>query len=230
MSLLRFIKDQDYDTEMIFVMLEGRSEQALLESAKTMEITFNDAKKIAGGDEILAKTIANKKYAKVGDILNGVIKAYQRSWDDIDQKFFDRLIELTRFPLAHNNYECVVSLFHPGLSNWGGNKIVRIWDKDAKEQRRITAHELIIAHFFSLMHKKYPEIDDQKIWSLAEVYAFAVTGLDPVVKDFWPWDKTGAYTDHNYPELVRLQDHLTPHFANIDVFIEKGLAFYRNEK
>ncbi len=224
MSLLRFIKDQKYDTEMIVVMLKGRSEQGVLEYAETMKISAEDSKKIANGDKLLAKTVANKRYLEIGNKLDEVIGTYQRGWDEIDQKFFERLAELTRFPLAHKHYECVVSLFHPGISNWGGNKVVRIWDKDAREQRRITAHELIISHFFSRMRTKNPGVSDQIIWKLAEVYAFAITGLDPIMKTFWPWNRSGAYTDHNYPNLVDLQKKLTPHYSDINVFIEKGLA------
>lgn len=73
------------------------------------------------------------------------------------------------------------------------------------------------------MHVKYPITPDQKIWQLAEVYAFAVTRLDPVMKTFWPWDNSGAYTDHNYPELVSLQEKLTPLYTDIDKFIDRGL-------
>lgn len=224
MSLLRFIKDQKYDAEMILEMIKGGDEQGISEFAKTTSTSPEIAMKISRGDKKLAEKIANKKYAEVGSKHEAVIEAYQQGWNEIDQRFFNRLVELTKFPLAHKNYECVVSLFHLGISNWGGNKVVRIWNEDAHKQRRITAHELIISHFFSLMHKHYPEVSDQKIWQLAEIYAFAITGLDPIMKSFWPWDNSGAYTDHNYPDLVKLQESLTPLFANIEAFIEKGLA------
>lgn len=225
MSLLSYIKDQRYDAEMIFVMLKGRSNQGIAEYAETMGISAEDAKKIATGDESLAETITDSRYNEVGDRLRGVIKAYQQGWDEIDKKFFERLAELTRFPLAHKHYECVVSLFHPGISNWGGNKVMRIWNKDFREQRRITAHELIISHFFSLMHAKHSEVSDQNIWKLAEVYAFAVTGLDPVMKTLWLWDTSGTYTDHNYPELVKYQKELSEiAITDIDGFIERGLS------
>ena len=224
MSLLHFIKDRDYDAEMISVMLKGRSEQGILEYAKTIGVSPEDARRIAAGDQALAEMIAEIRYAEAGNKLNGVIEAYQQGWDEIDQQFFDRLVELTKFPLAHESYECVVSLFHPGISNWGGNKVVRIWNKDSEEQRRITAHELIISHFFSLMHKKHSTISSQNIWKLAEVYAFAVTGLDPIMRTFWPWDNSGAYTDHNYPEIVQLQKDLTHLYPDINAFVEKGLA------
>lgn len=224
MSLLHFIEDREYDSEMIFEMLKGRDEQGVLEYAKTMNVSPEDARRIAGGDKALAERIANERYDEAKDGLKKTISEYQKSWGVIDEPFFERLVELTKFPLAHKSYECVVSLFHPGISNWGGNKVVRIWNRDAREQRRITAHELIISHFFSLMHKEYPEVSNQKIWQLAEIYAFAITGLDPVMKMFWDWDNSGAYTDHNYPKLLKLQKVLTPYFSDINIFIKKGLA------
>ncbi len=225
MSLLKFIKDKEYDTEMISIMLQGRSEEGILEYAQVMNINTGDAKRIARGDKKLSEKIVDKRYSETGDKLDKVISEYQKGWDEIDEKFFKRLAELTKFPLAHKNYECVVSLFHPGISNWGGNKVARIWNKDFREQRRITAHELVITQFFSKMRSGYPDVPDQITWKLAEIYAFAITGLDPVLKSLWPWDKTGAYTDHNYPELVKSQKELTDiAIKDINEFIERGLS------
>ena len=65
---------------------------------------------------------------------------------------------------------------------------------------------------------------DKDIWKLAEVYAFAVTGLDKTMKSFWPWDTSGNYSDHNYPELVKIQKELQGHALKLSIreFIKRG--------
>lgn len=100
--------------------------------------------------------------------------------------------------------------------------------KTHTHKRRITAHEILLAHYFSIVRNNYKDsnLTDRQIWALAEISSFALTGLDEDIRKFWPWDTRGYYTDHNYPELVELQNALKEPFINrksFDEYIEKGI-------
>lgn len=76
--------------------------------------------------------------------------------------------------------------------------------------RKITAHELIVAHIFSIFHNdpKYKGVlEDNQIWKIAEISAWCLTGLEQTLINFWPWVPKHRlfYTNHNYPQLVDLQ-------------------------
>lgn len=230
MSKLKFIIDQEYDSRMIFVMLRNHSDTGLKYQAQSMEINLELAQKISKGtDYDQVKTdidrVVDQRYGKLLDKMNEAKDSYQKSWDKINDEFFNRLAEITDFPVQHEVFECVISAFHIGISNWGGYKIVRRFNFDHNKQRRITAHEIIISHFFSLMRSKHPNtLTDQQIWQLAEIFAFIITGLDQVMTSFWPGDKSGSYTDYNYPEIADLQVKLTKIYQKegFESFIKQG--------
>ncbi|MEI7616522.1 MAG: hypothetical protein WCJ54_07385 [Actinomycetota bacterium] len=213
MSRLIFIQDKQYDSEMIYHMLNGKEEVDYISRRNSMEIPERYARRIADASTYkdvgsLIRLITEKRYMEIGVKLSKKIELYQKSWDQMDSLFFTRLTRLTNMSIQFENYYCVVSAFHTGISNWGGNKIARHYDEDPLKMRRTTAHELIISHIFAYMHKKHRELTNHIIWQLAEVYAFAVIGLDKVMTGFWPWDKIAVAVDHDYPELVPLQNKL----------------------
>lgn len=215
MSTLKFILDKKYDTEMVYHMVKSGIYKNEKDASEKLGLSLELVKKLSKADKYqqieneLTK-FADGKYECTEKYLISTIIQYQKSWDEIDAKFFNRLEKLSGSKIKYKKYYCVVSLFHDGVSNWNGNKIIRHWDRNPYTQRRITAHEIIIAHFFSVARSKYEKIDENKIWKLAEVYAFALTGLDKEMMSFWPWDKTGNYTNHNYPELIKLQKSIGP--------------------
>lgn len=229
---LKYIADQKHDALMIYQILSSKSGVVDLKyQSENMNLDFEIVKKISEAESYesiqdgIGETV-KKRYLNSEKYLNLSIKMYQESWDEIDDAFFSRLAEITKFPIQHKSFECVLSDFHIGISNWGGNKIVRSWKENPFTQRRITAHEIIISHFFSYIYKKYPEMKDKhKIWELAEIFAFIITGTDKVMTKFWPWDNSRSYTDHNYPELVKKQRALTKIYAEkgFQVFVEAGL-------
>ncbi|MFH1745195.1 MAG: hypothetical protein ABH881_03450 [bacterium] len=154
---------------------------------------------------------------------------YQKSWDKINNDFSDYIEKQTGYKWFYNTYYCIISAMHPGISNWGdGPKIVRWWRENSFTQRRITAHELIISHYFEIFKNQYSEqkISKNQIWVLAEIAGFALTSLTPESKKFWPWDTSGYYTNHNYPQIVKLQNKLKSKFLNrksFDEYIEIGI-------
>jgi len=231
MSRLKFIIDKQYDAKMIFYMLKNKDYAVIKYQSEVMGIDFKTSLEISKIRNFnLAKKIifeiVDKQYYRLRNKLKDVKINYQKSWDQIDKQFFKRLEEITNFSVQYDHYYCVVSVFHIGISSWGGNKIVRKYDEDYLKQRKITAHEIIISHFFSLMNEKYPNIkDDQKIWQLAEIFAFAVTAKDKIFTKLWPWEKNDIDFDHNYKELISTQKKLAPILLShgLNEFIKVGL-------
>ena len=158
---------------------------------------------------------------------------YQNAWNEIDRKFFDYIEKETGYKWFYPKYYCIVSVANKGISNWGDSEeIIRGWDENPYSQRRITAHELIISHYFEIYKHHYSNhsLSNRQIWALAEISAFALTSLTETANKFWPWDFTGYYTNHNYPQLVELQNKMKTKFVNrknFDEYIENGIKLVK---
>lgn len=198
---LKFVLDKKYDTS-IFPL--GKNERAYLDTQYKSSL----------------------KYLKFTQ------KLYQDSWNEIGDQFSSYIKKETGYPWFYKKYECVISVIHRGISNWGtAPKIVRGWQENPYSMRRITAHELILSHYFEIYKKYYSKenLTDGQVWALAEIAAFALTSLTPEAKRFWPWN-TEYYNDHNYPHIVKLQNQLKSVFLkrkNFDEYIAKGIALVR---
>ncbi len=159
-------------------------------------------------------------------------KLYQKSWDEINKEFSDYIEKETGYKWFHKEYKCVITAMIPGMSNWGdSNRIARHWKENSYFMRRITAHELILSHYFHIYKKHYKKegLKDGQVWALAEIAAWSLTSLTPKVKKWWPWNAE-YYTDHNYPHVVNLQNKLKPIFLkrkNFDEYIKKGIQLVR---
>jgi hypothetical protein len=230
MGILRYIIDREYDAEMIFQLFGAGMYDKKQLAGFGMEKDLID--KIARAKEWLAvkggvQDFVDQKYRSCMPYLRKTQRLYQKSWDEIDGAFFKRLTVLTGTTLKYHKYECVVSLFHEGVSNWNGNKIARSWAKNSYTQRRVTAHEVVIAHFFDVVRalNDSRSYSDKDIWQLAEVYAFTVNALDAKMHSFWPWEKKEIDLSHNYPELILLQKKYEKIISagDIEEYLELGL-------
>ncbi len=161
-------------------------------------------------------------------------KEYQKSWDEINDIFSAYIEKETGYKWFYKNYYCVISAINPGISNWGdGPKIIRWWYENAFAQRRVTAHELIISHYFEIYNHYYKQykLKDGQVWALAEIAALALTSLNPGIEKLWPWDISGYYVDHNYPQVVKLQSRLKKTFLkrkNFDDYIKAGIKLVKD--
>ena len=188
------------------------------------------AKSFGFSDRILKKI--DEDYGTSLPFLESTKKIYQKSWNEINQEFSDYIEKETEYKWFYPKYECVVSVIHQGISNWGtAPKIVRHWNENPYFMRRITAHELILSHYFEIhkRHYKNEGLKDGQIWALAEIAAFALTSLTKDVKKWWPWN-TEHYTDHNYPHIVEIQNKLKPIFLkrkNFDEYIKEGIRLIK---
>lgn len=180
----------------------------------------------------LQKKDFDNKYAVLQVPLKWTQEAFQNNWDLINDDFSEYIIEKTGYKWFHEEYECVLSVEHRGLSNWGrSNMIVRAWWENPYAARRITAHEIILSHYFYIYRRFFSDykFKDGQVWALAEIAAFALTSLTDNVKKYWPW-YTAYYTDHNYPHIVDIQNELKDVFLNMQDFneyIREGLELIK---
>lgn len=200
---LKFIIDKDYDEALISPKQEEYFEEFYARGMKYLEYSRRE---------------------------------YQKAWNEICDNFSDYIERETGYEWFYKTYYCVVSAVHPGISNWGEEpKVVRWWRENAYAQRRITAHEIILSHYFEIILRHYGDrkLANHQIWALAEIAAFALTSLADDVKKFWPWDRSGYYTNHNYPEVIALQKKLKKPFlerTSFDEYIEKGIRLVKADK
>lgn len=229
---INFVINKDYDAEVFFSLLQNKHWESRISGSG---INFRLASKIHNAktkraSELLKKEFqktVNKTYDECLPYIEKSKESYQKSWDEIMDDFSDTVEELTK-PWFYKEYVCVVTHFCRGISNWNGNVIGRSWKENPFIQRRITAHEIILAHYFSIHRNIYSDsgLKERQIWVLAEIAAFALTGLEPKLIKFWPWDTKSYYTDHNYPELVDLQLKLKEPFLkrkSFDEYIKTGI-------
>lgn len=240
MTHLKFIIDKEYDARMAYQMLRSGDPAGLESRAASMGLEIDWAKKINLLSWSKAKRtielIVKEKYRTIGKKLDQTKTWYQKSWNEIDKKFFAFIAKKTEYKWQYKLYYCVVSAFHPGISNWGGNKIVRIWSENPFTMRRITAHELIIAHIFFIFHNdpKYQGVlEDNQIWKIAEIRAWCLTGLELAIIKFWPWVPKHRlfYTNHNYPMLVDMQIRLGEIYPKLKFndFLDKAVEMVKEQ-
>ncbi|MCX6750616.1 MAG: hypothetical protein NTZ83_04110 [Candidatus Pacearchaeota archaeon] len=159
-------------------------------------------------------------------------KMYQKSWDEINNDFSEYVERITGYKWFYPEYKCILSMGVAGWAPWGEvNMIARYWKENPYYMRRITAHELIEAHYFEIIKRYYSheKLKDGQIWAIAEIAAWALTSLTPEVKKWWPWN-TEYYTNHNYPHVVKIQLKLKDKFLkrrDFDEYIQEGIKLIK---
>lgn len=156
--------------------------------------------------------LVEQKYKKILPYLKNSVKTYQSSWGKINKQFSELVVRKTQSDWKYKNYYCVVSAYHEGISSWGGDTITRRWSINPDTQRPVTAHELTLSHFWSMMEKneKTKNWTDDKKWQYSEILSWCLLGLEDDFYKFWPW-LPGSHRfplNHNYPDLVPLQKKL----------------------
>jgi len=173
------------------------------------------------------KKEAEERYRRAVKFIRKTKIFYQKSWDEINNDFFKTVEKITGYSWKYKTYFCVLSPIHKGISNWGGNKIIRSWRENPYTMRKITGHELLISHIFTIFEDfKKENLSAKEKWALAEISAFAITGLEKSMLRFWPWiDEEEKYPfNHRYHELYGLQKILRKRYEKKKGFKE----FLRN--
>ena len=191
---LKFVIDKKYD----------------MKAAKALSVLRRYTKEDLDSMESIYQ--GSMKYLKLTQAL------YQKSWDEINKEFSDYVEKITGYKWAFKEYKCVISVINPGASNWGGSSIILRWWKDNPYfMRRITAHELIIHHYFEIYNRKFKNegLADEQVWALAEIAAYTLTSLPKEVKKWWPWNTNyfgSYYSNTGYPQLDELRRKLKQPF------------------
>jgi len=228
---LIFEVDPEYDKKFIFVMLRGedweyRAKKMGLPKDLVEKIRFASSEELKNAVSDISN-IVDDVYFNLKPFIQKTCDGYQQSWDIIMEEF-SQSVESLSTPWFYPEYTVKVTHFNAGLSNWDGNVVGRWWRENIFTQRRITAHEILLAHFFTIHKNLYKGsgLADKQIWALAEIFALAMTGLVPEINKFWPWDSNGYYTNHNYPYIVDLQNDLKEPFINrksFNEYVKKGI-------
>lgn len=232
---LIFKLDQKWDTEMAIFMLRSSDGEY---RAKRMRISPDFVKRLREARSDTLKKLTSE-FFEYSDLMYKINlpyieksrKLYQESWNEINDSFFDKVAQLT-YPWFFPEYTCVVTHFNVGLRDPKGDRIGRWWKEDPLLQRRLTAYELFQAHYDQIHRVLYKDsgLNNNQIWALAEIASNAITGLEKDLKKFWPWDIKGYYTNHNYPQIVELQNLLYEPYINRKSFgeyIKKGIELVK---
>jgi len=201
-----------------------------------MELRFTIDKKY-DLDMAFDKKEVKGRYKKVIPSLGKTKMIYQKSWNEINNEFFKTVGRITGYNWKYKIYFCVLSPFHKGISSWGGNKIIRGWKENPYTMRKITAHELIISHIFTIFKKDFQKenLSNKEKWALAEISAWAITGLEKQMLKFWPWitEEEKYPLNHNYPELYKLQKILKSKYKkkkNFKKFLQESIRIIKSDK
>ncbi len=222
---LTFTADQQYDLGITRWMLDNLPQN---ETSLLRKQLYLRTKKLR--NEKALKEAVEKKY-KVLPYIKKTIKMYQSSWDEINDNFFTVAAQKTGSAWKHKRFVCILSPVHRGVSNWGGNTIIRGWQENPFSMRKITAHELLISHLFSILNEHWQNLTDKQKWAIAEIAAFAITGLEKEMLRFWPWiSQEEQYPlNHNYPELYDLQKALKKIYQEqpFAIFFQKAITLVK---
>lgn len=233
---LKFVLDKKYDLQMVFCVTRENPKEIDVLSDK-IKIDKDIFSKILFSNKKFVNIINNlikKKHNYPVKYLKKTLKLYQKSWNEINDNFSRGVEKITGYAWKYKIYFCVLSPFHKGISNWGGNKIIRGWDENPYTMRKITAHELIISHIFTIFEKDFSKenLSNKEKWALAEICAWAITGLEKRMLKFWPWitEKEKYPLNHNHPELYELQKLLKTKYEekkNFKEFLKESVKIIK---
>lgn len=180
----------------------------------------------------LQKKAINELYDSRFELLKLTKELYQKYWNEIDDAFSKEVEKITNYSWPYERYDCVVTLYFRGFSNWGkGAKVAWYAYENPYRLRRWVAHEILLSNFFEIIYRHYKNenLTDNQIWALAEITGFCLACFTDLGKKFWPWDMN-YHTNHNYPQIVELQNKLKPIFLerkDFKDYIEKCIKLVK---
>jgi len=187
-------------------------------------------------DKKRAADLVVQQYKKNKNLISKKIKDYQKSWDKINDVFFREIENITGKKWKYKIYEVVLSPINKGISSLGGNKVIRSAFEDPEEQKRITAHEILMSHLWNIFFELYPESrkdENHSFWALNEITTTAILGLEPKINFLWT-KSTKGFDQYlkNYPQLKILKEKLKKEYLNkisFEDYIKKALDLIKNK-
>lgn len=225
---VKFIKDQAQDTRLMMEMFLPQTEDAMAR-AKEAGISEEELHRARGASSKedafeVFKRLSDARYQKDAPILDAALRAYQEAWDKIDPIFFVEVKKITGHAWQSSDFVVVVSLFHHGISNSNKNIVVRWAYEDAEDQKRITAHEILMIQMWHIFDQYFPEAEKDPLghfWALNEITTVAVLGLEPSLNALWT-PRTQGFDSflQNYPQLAKIQSLLKETYQKRKSFLE----------
>ncbi|MBI5139999.1 MAG: hypothetical protein HZA94_00940 [Candidatus Vogelbacteria bacterium] len=164
-----FAKNSEYDARVMWSMLKSLDPAGVVNRARTMKI----------GDELLTMISTVQNYEEAKDAIEKVVwerhadeeqitdKAvsdYQKTWDEINDIFYNEVENITGVPWEFSEYRVVVSPFHRGISNRGKNVVACDAYEDPNAQKRKIAHEILMVQMWYIFDSKYLESKEGSSW------------------------------------------------------------------
>ncbi len=217
---LTFITDKDFDKRRIYGMFHHDDPAGLESRARSMGIDPGLARTMGAADDIAEiekelDELVDARFEQVGERIATAQKEYTEAWAPIIELFSKVTTEVTGHGWFYDEYICVVSAFHPGLSDWYGNKIAAGCDLMPVLKKRIVAHEILLSHLFHITRKYYgkQEVDDWRVWVFSEITAVFVLD-DERLREQWPGMPAGGsyFANSNYPQLASVEKDLKKMF------------------
>ena len=197
-------------------MLKGDDPAGNESRARDMGVTLEYLTKIKNSDsfqdiEYAIDGFVQERHKQHKLEIDNAIKGYDESWQSIIDEFSEIVYKLTEHDWFYEEYICVISPIHRGISNWYGNTIARKCGDDYHKQRRITAHEIILSHFFHIIRKYYSndQLSDWRTWAFSEISTVFILNNEDLLK-FWDWfiPSGNYFSKTNYPQLAKVEDEL----------------------
>jgi hypothetical protein len=239
---IEFVIDKEFDKSRIFGIFQINDPAGLSSRAQSMEIdveiarSINQAKSYHEVKDQL-DSLAKTRYDKKMDEMIEAKKEYQSLWTVMIAPFSKTITKETGHSWFYEKYTCVVSAFHPGLTDWYGNTIAAKYNHTMLSKKRIVAHELALSHIFHIVRKYYTkqDIDDWKVWAFSEISAVFVLNHHDLI-EYWPQFSSNAtyFSQSNYPQLVPLETELKELFEKRENFKDyldqsvKALKAFKN--
>ncbi len=237
---IHFTIDKTYDIETIVQRFRTYDPAGLESRSQSMGINYEYAKKISKMDSFDATMevgkLVNSKYKEDLPKIQNSVNQYQKSWNKIIRYFSKEVVHLTQHQWFYRKYICVVSAFSPGLTSSHGNKVVRVYNLNPDEQRRITAHEIVLSHILHILRENYTasEIDPWTSWALGEITTVFILDEGSMMPLWKNYSKvTNYFSTSNYPQLTELEDKLKVIYnskKDFKDYLDKSILLLKNEK
>lgn len=236
--VVRFVIDPGYDASRIFGILSSDDPAGLESRATSMGIGLDVARHIRGAPtmaearEVLAPLV-DSRYVAVADDLEVSRGQLSQEWAQVETVFWSVVANVIDRSWRFDEYRCVVSAFHRGLSDWVGNQIAIGYDLTPSIRRRIVAHEIVLSLVFQEVRAELPHerLPDTQLWALAEMTAVFILD-DANLRPFWPNTPEGGtwFANSNYPQLAPLEPQLLEIYANrasFSDYVESAIPILR---
>lgn len=215
---------------MVYTMIKSNDPSGNWNRAQSMGISRTLFDKINKSNHFtdVKNDITNlydAKFLKDKVLLFSKWKEFQEGWDKINSVFEEETGRIMEMKWQFDEYEVVISLFHPGVSNMLGNTVYLWIYDDLDVHLRITAHELLMTHMWQYLFKNFSEKEIytnwDKYWSVNEITTAFILGVEPKLNELWSKRMKGYKNFlQNYPQLLSKRDNLVYEYKNRKSFKE----------